>query len=270
MPPSCPELHPLAQIAGGDGWRLSLPHSTDSARLIFVSRGHGTALLDGLAQTVTPNTALFVPAGTLFALDAKLRQSGLALIVPSQDAPDMQLPEAALCLRVPSRQAQAEFSALTTAMSQEQQVQRDFHAAAARAHATLIAIWLRRQTLAAAQSSGLRADQRLAQTFARNLSGCINASDTVAAHAARLGVTPTHLARACKRAAGLGAGALLTGLALHAARQLLADSPHPVGRIATHLGFRSAAYFTRFIQNHTGRTPTQLRAESAARRRQAS
>ena len=264
-----PEIHPLIQIAGADGWRLALPHDRAEHLLIWIARAQGSAVLDGQRVGISANTALFVPAGTFLALEAGPQLYGTAVILP--DAAAIALPVDPHRLRVPAVQAQAELAALFEAMAREQrtargETARDFHGAAARAHATLIAIWLRRALVDAPALPALRADQRLARAFCRLVVRDYRSGKPMAAYAEALGVTPSHLTRSCKTATGHGAADLLTRRSLHEARRLLADTGHPVGRIASHLGFGSAAYFTRFIQNHTGRTPTGLRAAAAARR----
>ena len=81
----------------------------------------------------------------------------------------------------------------------------------------------------------------------------------MAAHAQALDVTPTHLTRVCRAETGKTAATLLTERQLHASRNLLAATDVAVQDIARHLGFGSAAYFTRFIQQHFGQTPSALR-----------
>ena len=78
-------------------------------------------------------------------------------------------------------------------------------------------------------------------------------------YARALGVTPTHLTRACRASAGMTASELLTRRVVHAVRDLLETTDHPANRVAAMLGFRSAAYFSRFVLQHTGHTPTALR-----------
>ncbi|WP_280322780.1 helix-turn-helix domain-containing protein [Sulfitobacter faviae] len=85
----------------------------------------------------------------------------------------------------------------------------------------------------------------------------------MAEHAAALGVTPTHLTRAVKAATGKSAADLLTERSCHAARRLLAETDHTAAEIAATLGFGSAAYFTRFMQQHSGLPPANC-AESRA------
>lgn len=256
-----PLIHPLAQAAGGENWRLALPHGTDHARLIWLARGHGQVMLDGLQQAVSPHMAIFVPADTLLALSVTGPLFGTLLSIPP--GAEIPMPPQAQTLRVPSAQAQSELTTLFDAMAREQQLNQDFHGQAARAHAMLISVWLRRVGLSAPLLPPLRADQRLAQRFARLIARDFRTGQPMAHFAGQLDVTPTHLSRACKRASGQSASALLTGRVLHEARRLLSDSPHKIGRIATHLGFHSASHFTRFVQNQTASSPTGLRAQAA-------
>lgn len=259
--PDHPVLQPLAQAGGSGGWRLALPHCADAARLIWIERGHGMALLDGLSQGVAPHTAFFVPAGTLFALARGAQAAGVVLHLPP--AADLPLPDAPLRLAVGSRVAQSEVARLLAAMRDEAEPRRAFHDEAARAHAALILIWLRRQREGLPLAPPLRPDQRLARDLARRLARPETAAQGIAAQAEALAVTPTHLTRACQRAAGQSASDLRRGRLAHAARVALVESDRPAAQIAADLGFASAAYFTRFIQNQTGRTPSQLRREAA-------
>ena len=81
----------------------------------------------------------------------------------------------------------------------------------------------------------------------------------MAEYAKALGVTPTHLTRACRTSSGMTASDLLTRRTVYAMRDLIETTDHPANRIAAMLGFKSAAYFSRFVLQHTGQTPTALR-----------
>jgi AraC-like DNA-binding protein len=52
---------------------------------------------------------------------------------------------------------------------------------------------------------------------------------------------------------------------MYEARRLLLDTDMPAREIAEHLGFSSAAYFTRAFTQATGRTPSDFRAPHAGR-----
>ena len=103
------------------------------------------------------------------------------------------------------------------------------------------------------------AAQRLAMAYCALIERDYTTGKPMSAYARTLGVTPTHLTRACRSSAGLTASELLTGRIVHAVRELLETTDHPANRVASMLGFRSAAYFSRFVLQHTGQTPTGLR-----------
>lgn len=268
MPRPAPDLLQLASMTGGGGWRLTLPHGRAEGLFLWITRGHGRALVDGAPCGVAPNTAIFVPAGQLLALENADHFHGHAILFPPGHSA-MTLPRDAFGLRVPSVQAQADLAGLTSAMAREQERNEPDGATALRhealwAHAALIAVWLRRRLAEAPQAASPRADEKLTRAFARRLAR--EAPErSVTGHATALGVTPSHLSRACRHVTGQAAADLLSARILHEARRRLADTDEPIGTIASALGFGNAASFTRFLQNRTNRSPSRLRADATAR-----
>ena len=104
------------------------------------------------------------------------------------------------------------------------------------------------------------------QAYAALVARDFTSGRAMAVYARALGVTPTHLTRVCKQASGLTAADLLTERSLHAARDMLEAGELPIGQIAASLGFGSAAYFSRFILQHTGVTPSALRQAATTRK----
>lgn len=261
MTQDIPRIQTLAALGGKSGWRLALHHSRDDHLLVWITRGQGRAVVNGQRTGLGINNLLFIPAQTLFSLDPGPQGFGLALVVPPTCA--VPLPGRNQHLRVRDVHSQHELTALIEAMQREQAARRDFQAEAARAHATLIAIWLKRALLDAPHTVDNRAESRLAAAFCDLVVRDYRSGRPMATYAEKLGVTSTHLARTLNATAGMTAAAMLTERSLHAARTLLSDSTHPVNRISDHLGFGSPAYFTRFVQQHTGQNPSQLRADTA-------
>lgn len=261
MTQDIPRIQTLAALGGKSAWRLALHHSRDEHLLVWITRGQGRAIVNGQRKGLGINNLLFIPAQTLFSLDPGSQGFGLALLVPPTAG--LPLPGRDQHLRIRDVHSQQELTSLIEAMQREQASKRDFHGAAARAHATLIAIWLKRALLDAPHVTDARAESRLAASFCDLVVRDYRSGQPMATYAEKLGVTPTHLARTLNATAGMSAAAILTERSLHAAQCLLSDSDHPVNRIADHLGFGSAAYFTRFIQQHTGKTPSQLRGATA-------
>ena len=100
---------------------------------------------------------------------------------------------------------------------------------------------------------------RITAAYCARITSHFHETMSMADHAEELGVTPTHLSRVCKESTGKTAADLLTERVLHEARCLLVGTTVPAQDIARHLGFGSAAYFTRFMQHHTKSTPSELR-----------
>ncbi|MCX7565324.1 AraC family transcriptional regulator [Sulfitobacter sp. F26169L] len=252
----------LAQLGGNSSWRLGLAHDRPYHMLFWFTRGQGRIMLDGQRRGIGTHNAVFVPAGALFALDPGPQSLGQAVIAPV--GTPLRLPDLPRHLRVRDVQVQAELSSLIEAAAREQSQSRPLAQDALEAHVALMSVWLRRQiTLEEHIPVKRSAGERLSHRFAQMIPQHYTTGASMAFYASQLGVTPTHLTRAVKAATGKTAADLLTERVVHAARTLLESTTHPARNIAQHLGFGSAAYFTRFMQQHAGRSPSQLRAAAA-------
>lgn len=249
---------PLSQLSGSHDWRMTLAHDRPEQLLIWITRGQGRALLDGQRRGIGTHNAIVVPAKHLFSLDMGRQGVGQAVIVP-QDC-QILFPQMPRLLRIREVSAMSELTVLMEAATREQQAARPLVGQAMEAHGALISVWLQRQMAMEEHAPARRnAAARLSSAYCARISAHYNEQMTMADHAAALGVTPTHLTRACKAATGRTAADLLTERVLYEARRLLVSTKVPAQDIARHLGFGSAAYFTRFIQHHTYATPTELR-----------
>ncbi len=258
---SHPRIMTLAQWAGPARWHSELPHSHSTHSLLWITRGQGRCLLDGIRRGVGVHNAIVIPAGALFSTDLARLGYGLVCTIPPTDA--VPMPDSAQILRLRDVQAQAELTAILEAMQREDNAQRPFSDEAMQAHAVLLGVWLRRTMIDQdADPPRPLAAERLVRAYAALIERDYQSGKPMADYAAALGVTPTHLTRTCRQCAGLSASQLLTQRSLHAARSQLEQSSHPFNRIAAMLGFRSAAYFSRFVVHHTGQTPTQLRKQA--------
>ena len=248
-------------------WKWTLLHDRPDAVLIWITRGSGRATVAGIRRGLAMHNALFVPAGTLFALD--LPAGVQALFVQCRPDSAARLPAEPYLLRVRDAYAQAELTGEIDAMSREKQAARPRLAEALEARLQLVAVWLHRQISAGAADIPPRtAANRLARRFAQAVARDHAAPLSMAEHAAALDVTPTHLSRVCRAACGRTAADMLTERRLYAARLALEAPRPPIREIAAALGFASPAYFSRFVQTHTGCSPSALRraARDAAAR----
>lgn len=256
----------LNQFFDGPLWRRRLIHDRDDHLLLWITRGQGIVTVDGVRRGVSAHNALYLPAGTLMSIDLPQQTLG-QVILATRGASDL-LPDTAFHLRVRDSLAQSELTAEIDALTREQVQGRAFMDEAMAARLGPIGVWLRRQDLVGASDAPPQnAARRLVHRFARLVVEEFRTTLTMAHFAERLEVTPTHLARVCRECCGKTAADLLTERRLHAAQSALLETDAPVKSIANDLGFQSPAYFTRFIQQHTGASPTAYRQNGHAPKR---
>ena len=255
------QIRSLANFTGGQDWRLALLHDDPSDLLIWVTREQGLLHTDGSRRGVGAHNAILIPHGQVFALDLGRQANGLvAIIPPNQNSWNL---ETARQLRIRDAKAIAQLSGFIEAAQREVSDNQPFLDAALGAHQRLIEVWVRRQ-IALPEHAPIKqnASIRLIRRFFANLTLPKMKGATMAEHAEQIGVTPTHLARASRTATGVTAADHLTARLLHQTQTALVDTKTSAKDIATQLRFGSAAYFTRFVQQHTGKTPTQLRRQT--------
>lgn len=254
----------LAQLSRGAQWRLDLSHPAESTVMIWITKGQGRATIRGIRRGIGTHNLLFIPRGCLMSLWPGPQGFGQAVLLPAEAQAGLGLPGDPVHLRIRDVAAQAEFTALLEGMQREQQYARPFQDEALEAHARLMGIWMRRHMGVDDDMPARGAADRLVRAYAALIERDLLTARSVADYAEELGVTPTHLTRSCREAAGCTAANLLTQARLHAARSLLARGDIAVQDVASHMGFSSAAYFTRFIRRHTGKNPSALRGAEEA------
>lgn len=256
------EIHvtPLIRLAPDGAWQTRLSHTRRAHLLIWITRGQGRICVDGTQRGFGPHQAVFIPAGTLWS--AEFTRQCLGQVLELNGPLPEPFPQGAAHKRFASLQEQTRMSAHYEAISSEQAARAAEWQRAVQAHGQLAAIALQRQPDASPEPARPSAARRLARAYCRRIAEQPGAQHSMADHAAALQVTPTHLTRVCKAETGRTAAALLTEHQLHAARSLLISCDQPIRDIAARLGFGSAAYFTRFISQHTGLTPSALRKQS--------
>ncbi|WP_425841819.1 helix-turn-helix domain-containing protein [Streptomyces fractus] len=84
---------------------------------------------------------------------------------------------------------------------------------------------------------------------------------SVAAHAARHGMTPAALRTAVRRGAGCSPKDYLLGIRLGRAKELLAATELPVAAVARRVGYDDPAYFSRLFTRRVGIAPVRFREQ---------
>ncbi len=271
MPPAAPR--PKGEIRCGSfmlelqpaPWRYGLLNHRDDHMLLWITKGQGRAVVNGVMRGISMHNALFLPAGTLFSVELQAGTQSLFMQAPPGLAP--REPQEPMLLRIRDSFAQAELTGEIDSMHREITRKGVLMRDSLESRARLIGIWLHRQIVAGcAETPTESAAQRLVRRFSGAVTRDYRAARALSAYADDLDVTATHLSRSCRACCGKTAAEVLTERRLHAARHAL-ESPRPaVQEVARALGFASPAYFSRFIQTHTGQSPSALRA--AARKAQ--
>ncbi len=244
----------LPQLSTAGDWQIELSHHRQRDLLIWLSQGQGDLMIDGQRMTVNANDALFIPAGTLWSLKTMSQTSGRCLQLPTHHRSSILTHP--LVHKMEGAWDRRYLSALFEQLQREQNSKREGWQSAMSSLAHVLQIHVNRN-IPAPQT--LTAAQRLSRAYCERVVAHYRENITMGEHANALKVTPTHLTRVCKAETGKTAAMLLTERQLYSARALLAFSDLPIQDIASQLGFGSPAYFTRFISQHTGNTPSRLR-----------
>ncbi|MEM9707534.1 MAG: helix-turn-helix transcriptional regulator [Pseudomonadota bacterium] len=259
-PPASVEVIGLQRMALGGRWRVEAMRSYARPVLLWFTRGSGRITINGSTRGYGPHNAVFLPPETTHGFDMLGRVLGFAVFLPAD--PEIDWPEEPVHLRCREGQYQAELTALIELLERAQGAD-DAHSPSELFHLSgLVAVWLQRRAAVdglenpAAQP---KAANRLAAAFTALVERNFRRSKGVADYAGELGVTPTHLSRACRNTSGRSALALLMDRRLYEARRLLRDTDLPIHTIAKETGFGSAAYFSRAFRSEVGTSPSEFR-----------
>lgn len=240
-------------------WRTEAMRSHRHPVILWFTRGQGRITVAGTTRGFGPNNLIFLPPRSMYGYEPTGQIIGAMVHLP--DDPTLELPQEPLHLRFREVFQQQEITQLIDHLQREIDQDLPGRDRAMACHAGMIAVWLERQRAVTPKETPATdaAAHRLAARFTALIETDLNAAHSVTDYAGQLGVTPTHLSRACNAACGRPASALLTDRLHFEARRLLRDTALPISEIAQTLGFTSAAYFSRAFHKHTGQSPRQFR-----------
>jgi AraC family transcriptional activator of pobA len=232
-------------------WRVNGLFARPRHALIWTSRGQGRITLAGVQKGVGAHNAIFIPAGTMFALDMPQMFGSVVWIDP---ALGLNTPDHPLHLRPRDVQSHAELTSRIDALQQELSSEKPGNAAAAQAFAQLCLVWIDRNS----QSGPITrptAAERLMHRFSALIEANLHQGQTTTDFANQLNVTLTHLSRACKAQSGRTAAHLLAERLTIEAREELSKNDITVRAVSERLGFSTPGNFSRFFQRNTGESP---------------
>lgn len=252
------DILPLTRLANGGKWRTEAMRSYSRPVLIWFTKGQGRITVSGVKRGYGAHNAIFLPAGTMHGFDMLGQVFGNVLFFPNEAR--LGLPEQPLHLRIRDVRRQAEVTGFVDQL-QSEIAKSDPESERALSFITgLLAVWIARQEeLRDPDFTETNASTRLAAAFSSLLERDFRRPKSVASYARELGVTPTHLSRACNYTMGRPASDVRADRVHLEARRMLRQTNKPIKDIAADLGFTSAAYFTRAFTRSAGRTPSDFR-----------
>lgn len=264
--PSRLRLLPIAKLAAGPKWRLETLRALREPLFLWFTHGQGRISIAGSARGFHPHNAIFIPAGVMHSFQAMTRVQGVAVYFGKSHGLD--LPDIPMHLRLRDAASHAEVGQMIDAVQRELDGDKPQAERAARYQLGLLSIWLDRQLGAKSDDPKTavprNANERLAARYMALLEREFGSTLNISDYSTALGVTPTHLTRACRASCGQTALAILQDRRLFEARQLLAETEIPVQDIARRLGFSTAGYFSRAFSLHVGQAPSLYRRTQGA------
>lgn len=249
----------LAHLIKRGRWRTEAMRTSSDHTFLWITRGQGRITVSGITRGYQAHNAIFIPAGHMHGFEVGRHVLGSTVMIPPGDATDW--PDEPVHLRAPEGRPQFEVTHIVDSLHQELSDTRAEHQKAAELLIGLLSVWMSRQPqtpFAPPRQSG-GASERIALAFTDVLERDFRTGKTIAAYARDIGVTPTHLSRACKETSGRPASALLSDRLVAEACSLLTETKTPIQEIALQLGFTTPGYFSRVFHQHTGKTPRDFR-----------
>ncbi len=255
-------LLPISKFAAAPKWQLETMRALREPVFLWFTQGQGRINLGGSLRGFHPHNAIYIPAGTLHGFQALTRVQGTAVYFGQSHG--LEMPEHPMHLRLRDAAQHAEIAHIIDAVQRELDGGRPKAEQAALHQLGLLAIWLERHAHALAGEGQtarprLNANERLTARYATLLEREFGSALNVTDYATALGVTPTHLTRACRASCGRTALAMLQERRLYEARRMLIETDVPVQDIARNLGFSTPGYFSRAFAQHIGEPPSHFR-----------
>ncbi|WP_308914951.1 helix-turn-helix transcriptional regulator [Jannaschia sp. LMIT008] len=238
----------VTPLARSGRWRRELPHAESLSVLIWVARGQGRILLDGIARTYLGGTLIALPAGTPFALQpGPITEATLVRVPDLFEAP---MPGDPAMLRLPQSGVQAELVALLDALSSRGGLGDPVACRAALGRVILLSALVESQRHRAIPLP----DRPVARRFVHAVEGVVRA-DALPQIGRTIGILPDDLNAAMWEASGMTATEWLSARVLHEARSKLAEAGASPAAVADALGFADAGALTVALREGPGREP---------------
>ena len=249
----------VARLTGGKSnitpeLRLDAPNGYH--KFIWITRGNGRVMIDGVTRGFGPHTLIFLPANTPHSINLGVNAFGAAIALRADTS--LLLPLEPTLLIVEGLSDQSRMSQQFDTIFHEHQSAQRGALQAIENYISLLCVHIGRTETGRITQKENRATA-LMRAFALLVEDKFHTGQTLNDYAETLGVTPTHLTRVCQKLNGISASKLLQNRILAEARRELLLSDDKIQDVSAALGFTSPAYFTRLFTQKLGITPKQYR-----------
>lgn len=248
-------------------WRIRPHRHLGVLQVFLIAGGDARALIDGEEREITAPAAILMPAGEVHGFAFAPGTDGWVVSLPAETAIGDEAGEGATRLSRPfvHTPSATEFASLLHLFGEVEAEYGGTAPGRARALAALASLLLIRfARLDPAAFAGpddlpepLRRFLALVETRHRE-------QPTIAALAADLGLTPTHLTRLCRARLGRGAHEILQERSILEAKRDLAYTSRSLAEIAERLGYADPSWFSKVFRAKVGVSPSAWRAAGPA------
>ncbi|NRP22568.1 Exoenzyme S synthesis regulatory protein ExsA [Ensifer adhaerens] len=235
------------------------------AQVTYWLRGRGSYFIEDKVLDFSAPAVSFVPSGIVHGFSVEPRESD-AIVISIADGLMLSVrAQTALAIDVPVMIAGVSGDSQWQRLSQLMDIIADEYATAAFGTQSMMAslasaILTQIARLASfAPSPSQSPDMMLAMQLRRMIDAHFRENWTVGRYTDALGSTPHLLAKATGAAFGMQVKELINERRLLEAKRLLLFTIRPLEDIAYEIGFRDAAYFSRFFRLRTGVAPSDWR-----------
>ncbi|WP_137155639.1 helix-turn-helix domain-containing protein [Rhizobium sp. FKL33] len=237
------------------------------AQITFWTSGHGAYFIEDRRLDFLAPTVSFVPSGVVHGFSVEPATSDAIVLSIADSALVPMRRQTILPLDAPllitDRSDDEGWRRLSQVMDQIASEYRDNRPGADQILLALTAVALTEiarlrpdQTVDGPSESGL-----LASEFRRLVDLHFRDNWPVDRYVSTLGTTPHLLGRACEQSFGKSVKAFINERRLLEAKRLLQFTIRPLEDIAYEIGFKDAAYFSRFFKLKAGMSPSEWRAD---------
>ena len=257
--PDVLHVETIGARARNHDWQVRDHRHAALAQFLWIEDGGGSARHDGETHALGPGIGVFTPPLTIHGFNFTPHTVGWVLSIEAARVQADAPPGPAVI--APDADAGHAITALMLMAAAEHGGARAGRATALDRLGALVALHFAREAAAAAPTKAAEdPSAALVRRYLALLEARFRAHPPVAECAAALGITPTHLTRACRVVTGRPASALLHARLVLEAKRLLVYTPMRVAEVSWTLGFADPAYFTRFFTQKTGLPPSRFRA----------